>query len=230
MGPGRYEAQAMLSEEPTEDSPVADISRQDHRGQRIITIFADVTRPGWVSDWTAHIVRAGTETDERGQMEHLARLVEEDLVETLAGVRDREQWVELDAALVFPARMRAGQPAELELAITRVEDDRGNDWLEEVELLLRRAEGEETVRLPVAPGKCISAARASVVEKRPDDTMVVDSARPAQFRLQWGEPKAGLWSAWLRYRYSDDYHIQDTNRLLREDAFGGAVFEVSEGQ
>ena len=49
---------------------------------------------------------------------------------------------------------------------------------------------------------------------------------PAHFQVEWGDPRPGNWSVALRYRYSDDYHIEHTDRLLREDPFAGAVFEI----
>ncbi|NCQ31500.1 MAG: hypothetical protein GW802_29530 [Armatimonadetes bacterium] len=65
--------------------------------------------------------------------------------------------------------------------------------------------------------------------KSPDRCVVVDSAHPARFRLAWPDPRPGRWSLWLRYRYSDDYHIKDTDRLQREDAFSQGVREVVGG-
>ncbi len=220
---GNYVCEVDLS---SADGPVADVWRASHRGEQVLTIFADATRLGWVSDWTAHTVRIGSQTDEAARLASLTRLVREGLTECRLSVADREAWIELEARLTLPSTIEPGKSARMTLTVDRVEDDRGNDWLEDVAVVLRPLEGGEPVRIQVAEGKLISSVNAPVVTKRPDDTIEVDSTHPASFELVWPRPKPGLWDIALSYRYSDDYHIKDTDRLLREDAFNRSVFEV----
>jgi len=156
----------------------------------------------------------------------LARLVTEDLVQRQLRVADKVQWVELTATLTAPRVVPTGKPISLEVSLDQVEDDRGNDWAEDVELVLRPVSGGDEVRLPLAPGKCFASSKASVVTKRPQDCTVVTSTTPARLRVVWPHPRPGQWTASLAYRYSDDYHIKDTERLPRLDAFSGGPVEV----
>ncbi|MBU0610549.1 MAG: FixH family protein, partial [Armatimonadetes bacterium] len=223
VGPGLYEAKTAV---PEELAAPTDWARGKTRQMRTALIYADVAAPGWVSDWVAQPVRLGETTNEPARMALLARLVSEDLVQRQLRVADKVQWVELSATLTAPRVLSAGKPMSLEVSIDQVEDDRGNDWAEDVELVLRPADGGDEVRLPLAPGKCFASSKASVVTKRPQDCTVVTSTTPARLRVVWPQPRPGRWTAALAYRYSDDYHIKDTDRLPRLDAFSGEPLAV----
>lgn len=223
---GVYRASLPLSQEPAQGAPVVDVWPLRHRGERVVTVFAEASAPGHVGDWTCHTVRMTEHGEEPERMRTLARLVNERLIQTFLNVRDEKQWVEIEAVLTMPEQIKPGSNAAFEVEITRVEDDRGNDWMEQVELVLKRTDAPGEVVLPLAPGKLISSVNASVVKARPDDCITVDSLHPTMLRATWLGAKAGIWAASLRYLYSDDYHIKDTDRLLRDDAFPRASFEV----
>jgi len=228
--PGRYVLRVPLVATPSADSLLPAVEpATEYRRQRFLQIFADATRPGWVSDWAVGTVRVGNESDEAGRLAQRVRQVANDLLSLDFSAPDKEKWVEVEGAVAMPAEIRAGQPVTFELTLDTVENDTGNDWMEDVELVLKPETGGAPVSFPVAPGKCLTAPRSSVVAKSPDRCVVVDSAHPARFRLAWPDPRPGRWSLWLRYRYSDDYHIKDTDRLQREDAFSQGVREVVGG-
>ena len=224
---GWYAVEATVGQSPKAGDAIPLTKKSRYRAQRFLTVFADVCRDGWVSDWTTHTVRVSSETDEGRRAGDLARLVKDDLMAVNLQVHDREKWVEVNAEAVMPTRPRAGKPLSIRFSILRVEDDRGNDWMEDVELVLQSQDRDESVRLPVAAGKYVTAARASVTKSAPDRCVVVTSERSALFDLIWPAPKAGRWQLRLRYRYSDDYHIKDTDRLLRDDPFAQGTFEVA---
>lgn len=226
VGPGRYELTRTATDKPTGNLPVFDIWNARDRGQRCVTIFADVAAPGYVSDWTSHTVRFGDATTEPEHLERLLRFVSNDLLEARLSVNDKEKWVEVQGRLTVPGVIHAGKPAALELVISQVEGEAGNDWMENVELVLRPVGGKEAVRIPVAPGKFIAASKASPALKQPADTLVVGEKSAARFSLTWTPPHAGQWEPRLRYRYTDDFHVQDTNALPRDDPFGPAVLDV----
>ena len=222
---GSYTAAITIPEQITKDTPLTASSTR-YRGQRHLTLFADVCRPGWTNDWAAHTVRFTEASDEADQAAKLIRLVRDGLMDLGLQVADRAQWVEVNAEAALPTRPRAGRPLDVNLTVSRVEDDRGNDWLEDAELVFESLDGQDPVRLPLAPGKYITAAKASVVAKSPDRCIVVTSAKPARFKLRWPTAKRGVWRLRLSYLYSDDYHIKDTDRLPRNDAFALSTFRV----
>ena len=230
LAPGLYQVLTTLPKDAKQDAPALDVWQSDHRSHRLLTIFADVVRPAWVSDWTSHTVRVTSDTDEPERMERLAHLITRDLAQTSLHIRDKEQWVEVDATLTMPATIRPARPATFEVSIQRVGSDSGDDWMEDIQLVLDPDAGGQPIHLPLAAGKCLSGPRASVLRKRPDDCIVVNSSQPAPLATVWHNPRPGRWSVHLRYYYSDDYHIQDTNRLLREDSFPRAIFEVRPAQ
>ena len=227
---GWYRVESTVRQTPEADDTIPSTKKSRYRGQRFLTAFADVCRDGWVSDWVTHTVRVGSETDEARRAAELVRLVKDDLMAVNLQVHDKEQWIEVNAEAVLPTRPRAGKPLPIRLSILRVEDDRGNDWMEDVELVLQSLDSDESVRLPVAAGQYISAVRSSVAKKAPDRCAIVTSDQPARFDLVWPKPEPGRWQLRLRYLYSDDYHIKDTDRLPRDDPFAQGIFEVVGGR
>jgi hypothetical protein len=208
------------------DLPAIDAAPASYRGQTLLGVFADVSLAGWVGDWTSHVVRLGATTDGPQRMAELARLVREGKVVAPLSVQDRELWIELEGDLELPAQVAAGQPMPLTLTIRTIENDTGNDYLEDTELRLTRATDGKLVALPVAAGKILSAPAAKLVKDRPDVVLVVDGAHPARFELTWAAAEPGLWSITLSYRYTDEYHIADTHRVQRDDPVAGMSFEV----
>ena len=224
---GLYALEAPVPKEPADDALIPITPANGHfRGQRLLAVFAHVTREGWVSDWLTAVVRVTPETSEAAHLAELADLIRSGRVTARLDVNDTARWVEVAATLALPAAGRAGQPLRMRLAIDKVESDVGNDWMEEIALVLRARDGREAV-LPVGPGRIVAAPKASPVRDRADRTTVVDSAHPARFDLVWPKPQPGIWSLALRYRYTDDYHVKDTHRLARDDAFPGMTIEVA---
>ncbi|MEN6343738.1 MAG: hypothetical protein ABFE16_00435 [Armatimonadia bacterium] len=226
VAPGCYEATTKLSQEQAPGGAVTDTVAMRHRGETALTAFADVSKPGCVADWTSEVVRVTDTTNEAAHLVRLGQLLRDDAFEVLLSVNDTKTWVEIAGALTVPAQPRVGQPSACELVINRVENDEGNDWMEDVELVLTPEEGGEPILVPLAPGKVLASTKASVVTKRPDDCIVVTSANPARLKVNWTPSRAGRWKMSLRYRYTDDFHVKDTNRLLCDSPLGSGPVEV----
>ncbi|NSW55782.1 MAG: hypothetical protein HPY44_07215 [Armatimonadetes bacterium] len=226
LSDGVYEVSQTINEQQLAGQAVTDVRKARHRSQSIMTIFADVVRPGTVGDWTSATVRVGEETDEAGHMQELVANLREGRMRLVFGVSDPAQWVELKGSLRAPLTLHAGQPATFTLDITQVENDTGNDWMDDAALVLTPIGGGNSVRLPLAPGKAIAGPLASVVKKRPEDCIVVSSESPARFEVTWENPRPGLWALSLAHLYSDDYHIADTDRLPREERIGQGALVV----
>ena len=226
---GLYAIEAPLAREPAGDALIAATPpSRYHLQQRLVTVFADAARDGWVSDWTSSVVRVTPDTQEAAHLAELARRVAGNLAVAKLNINEKKTWIELTAELELPTTIQAGMPARFVLAIQKIEHDTGGDWMEDIELVLRSQDGKHTVRVPVAPGRILASPRAPIVKERPKECIVVDSAHPARFELEWPKPTAGTWAVALRYRYSDDYHLKDTDRLLREDAFPGVTLRAAE--
>ena len=221
VAPGRYQ----WSASPDIIATLGELTTSSYRGLQRLGVFASVDQPGEVGDWLAKTVRIGPATDEPARIADLAHRVANDRVEVGLHVESRETWIELDAALRIPAEIPAGRPVALELTIKQVESDTGNDWLEDTALVLTPEQGDPVV-LPVLPGKLISSSQSPPVKDRPDDCVVVTSAQPARVNLVWPNPGKGRWTVALRYKYTDQFHIQDTDRLPCEDAFAGLILPV----
>ena len=224
---GTYTAQVRIEQNPRPDGLVPEVKTYPYRGQRFLTTFADVCRDGWVSDWTTRTVRVSSDTDEPKGAAELIRLVKHGLMTLSFHVEERETWIEIDAEATMPTRIPAGEPLHIDLAIRRIEKEDGNDWMEDVELVIQSLDGSDVVRLPVARGKYLTGSRASVARKRPDACILIRSDHPTRFDMVWPKAKAGRWQLRLRYRYTDEYHIKDTNRLSRDDPFAQGTFEVA---
>lgn len=220
---GRYTWQAT----PDAIAALGTLTASSYRGLQRLGIFASVDQPGVVGDWVATTVRIGHATDEPARLADLAERVTRDVVEVPFHVETTDTWIELDASLRLPATMAAGTPLPLQLNLRQVESDEGNDWLENVALVLTPERGEP-VLLPVRPGKLFASAKAPPVTQRPGDCIVVTSTQPAVTELVWQDPRPGRWAVSLRYQYTDHYHIADTDRLPRDDPFTGLVLEIGE--
>lgn len=225
LGPGHYTLLLTPRREPADNDLVPPVpATARYREQRFLHVFADVSRPGYVSDWTSHTIRVGPDSDEAYRASELARLVSEERFQARVNLEDRRTWVEVRATLELPARVQAEETIPLVLTVTQVEGDDGNDFMEDVTLVLRREDGQE-VRLPLFEGKILAAGKASVVRDSPERCVVVTAGRPARTTLEW-RATPGEWSARLTFRYTDDYHIKDTNRLAVEAPFGERLIEV----
>lgn len=226
VGPGLYQVSETLNPQQTPGRAVTDIRKARHRAQPILTVFADVVQPGFVGDWTSATVRVGDETDEPARMQELISNLREGRMRLVFGVNDREKWVELKGSVRAPLTMKAGRPADFVVEITQVENDEGNDWMDDAALVLVPTDGGDPVRLPLAPGKAIAGPKASVALKRPEDCIVVASNSPQSFQVTWDRPQPGLWTLELHHLYSDDFHIVDTNRLPRQERIGQGALQV----
>jgi hypothetical protein len=221
LGAGLYAAEVPLAG----GGATADVHEIDHRGQRVVTVFADATREGWVGDWNASVARVGLSSDETGRMERLARLVANRRAQIPVGITDEDDWIEVEALIEAPVEIAAGEPTSFDVAITRVEDERGNDEMEQVALVLRAEDGRE-VTLPVAPGRVFTGIDADAVREQPDRYVGIADGQPARFAVRWEAPESGRWSMHLRYVYTDNYRITDTDHAQREDAIEGGAFVV----
>ncbi|MBD3293413.1 MAG: hypothetical protein GF393_10850 [Armatimonadia bacterium] len=221
LGDGLYAAEVPLAG----GGATADLHEIDHRAQRVVTVFADATREDWVGDWNASVARIGLSSDEAGRMERLARLVADGRAQVPVGITDEDDWIEVEALIEAPAEIAPGDPTSFDLAITRVEDERGNDEMEQVALVLRAEDGREVV-LPVAPDRVFTGIDADAVREQPDRYVGIADGAPARFAVQWEDPEPGRWSMLLRYVYTDNYRITDTDHVQREDPIEGGAFVV----
>ncbi len=225
-GPGRYEILRKIV--VSAGTPRLDVWPSSLDGQDCVTVTCDVTHPQMTGDWHCHTVRLAGETNEDRHLSLLAKLVSEDLLQGFLGVNDREKWIELQGAVTLPAHPRAGEPMGISVVISRVEGDEGNDWLQDTALVLTPAAGGDEVVFPLWEGKLVTGPKSSIVSKQTDRCVVVSSSTPVEQTLTWERPEPGIWQLALRYRYTDEYHIADTDRLQREDLFSGAVVRVGE--
>jgi len=221
---GRYEV--LRKADPSAPGAAFETWRSALDGHECFTVLCDVVHPEMVSDWASQTVRMAGESAEDLHMADLAHLVERDLKRALLGINDKEKWVEVEGSVTMPAHPPINETVPFEVVVSKVEGDEGNDWMEDIQLVLTPASGSEPVVLPLWEGKYLASSKASVVTKEPDRCIVVDSSHPAALSLQWPQPRQGHWRLSLRYRYSDDYHIADTNRLQRDDPLSGAVFVI----
>lgn len=226
VGEGVYEVSQTINPQQVAGQAVTDVRKARHRAQPIMSIFADVVRAGYVGDWTSATVRVGDETDEPAHLQDLIANLREGRMRLVFGVSDPLQWVELKGSVRAPLALQTGQAASFTVEITQVENDTGNDWMDDAALVLTPVGGGESVRLPLAPGKAITGPLASVVKTQPEDCIVVSSESPARFEVTWGDPLPGLWTLSLTHLYSDDYHIADTDRLPREEPIGQGALVV----
>lgn len=223
--PGLYEVVLPVPAEAGQEGGVhAQTAASRLRAQRYLTVWAEVTRPGWVGDWTARSVRVGDETDEHERMKELARLVHEDLLQARLSVR--EEQVEVEAAVTIPREAPVGEPFRLDVTVSQIEHDTGDDWMQDVYLVFICEDSGVEVALPLAPGRYLGSPRASVVRSEPERTTVVMSSSPAVLPVVWEQPTPGNWSLWLRYRYTDDYHLPRVDRVPRQDRFGSFNLRV----
>jgi len=229
--PARREATGEYSWTATPEmiAALGELTASSYRGLQRLGIFASVDQAGMIGDWLATTIRMGDATDEAARIADLADRVRNDLVEIPFHVETKDTWIELDAALRLPGEMAAGQPLAMTLSIKQVESDEGNDWLEDVALVLTSEQGT-AVELPVLPGKLLASAKAPPVAQRPGDCVVVTSSQPATVPLVWSRPQPGRWSVSLRYKYTDHYHIADTDKLPRDDPFEGLVLVIGKEQ
>ncbi len=225
-GRGRYEILRKIV--ASAGTPQLDVWPSSLDAQGCVTVTCDVTHPQMTGDWHSHTVRLAGQTNEDSHLRRLAELVSQDLLEGFLGVNDQEKWIELQGAVTLPAHPRAGEPLAMSVVITRVEGDEGNDWLEDTALVLSPAAGGDEIVLPLWEGKFVTGPKSSLVRDRADRCVVVNSSAPAEQTLTWDRPEPGIWQLSLRYRYTDEYHIADTDRLQREDPFTGAVVRVGE--
>ncbi|MGC9316490.1 MAG: hypothetical protein ACP5KN_00470 [Armatimonadota bacterium] len=224
VGEGLYVTSVPLADGAPRPATV-DIRRVDHRGQRVVTVLAEATREGFVGDWNAAVARVGLDSDEDERMQRLAALVESRRVELPLSVSDEQHWVEMDALARLPATIRPGEPLPLEVAVTRVEDERGDDEMRDVALVLRAEDGREVV-LPLAPDRILTGIDSPRLADAPDEYIGVSSTQPAVMATQWPDPQPGRWTMFLRYVYTDHYRMADGESVTREDRFPAGVFVV----
>lgn len=223
LGNGLHAAEVALSG----GGATADVHEIDHRAQRVVTVFAHATREGWIGDWNASVARIGLSSDEAGRMERLARLVANRRAQIPVGITDEDDWIEVEALIEAPVEIAPGEPTGFEVAVTRVEDERGDDEMEQVALVLRAEDGREVV-LPVAPDRVFTGMDADAVREQPNRYVGIADGAPARFEVRWDAPRAGRWSMHLRYVYTDNYRITDTDHVQREDAIEGGTFVVGD--
>ena len=222
VGDGLYAADVPLS---GAGGATVDVHAVDHRGQRAVTVFAEAIRDGWVGDWNATVARVGLGSDEARRVERLAGLVERQRAQVPVGITDEDDWIEVEALIDAPVTIEAGTPAQFEVSVTKVEDERGNDEMEQVALVLRAEDGREVV-LPVAPDRIFTGINAEAVGEQPERYIGVAADNPPHFDLTWQAPETGRWSMWLRYVYTDRYRIADTDHMQRDDPIDGGTFVV----
>lgn len=224
VGGGAYEASVPLRRDGHDGDgvhlpPARGATR--YAGQRFLRILVDARKPGFVPDSTAKVVRVGGESDWEERVHTLKHLIRTGLVRYVHSVDDRERFVELTATVLVPAEMKVGETARFDITVTRVEREDGDDWLEDLVLLARPVDGGADVLLPLRPEKILAAARAPVVSQAPDRVLVVTAASPANLTATWVPEKEGEYALLVRYRYSDQYHIETTHRIACEDDLAG---------
>ncbi len=197
-----------------------------YAGQRFLRLFVEASKPGYVPDSTAKTVRVGSESDWGARVRELAYLIRSSLVRAGLSVNDAEAFVEIEANLLAPPAVKAGDETPLVLTVTQVERDDGDDWMEGVALVLRPEDGGADTVLPLEPRKPVASARAPVVLADPDSALVVDSHTPARLTASWRPDTPGQYQVFLRYRYGDRY--RKVEGLQREDPVGGLVLTVTE--
>ena len=199
-----------------------------YAGQRLLNIHIDARRPGCIPDTTATTVRVGPESDWDDRVAGLKRLIEGNLVLYRHEVNDQERFVELQADLLIPVEAETGKPCPIEVTVNRIERDDGNDWLEDFTLVIRPVDGGEEVAIPLAAGRVLTGSGAPVVSQKPDEVVLVTSASPARLTATWTPPEPGEYALLLRYVYSDQYHIDVTDRVPCEDDLAGLTLVAVE--
>jgi len=198
---------------PAGNSPVPRPEPWRFRGQRFLAIFADAARAGWGPDWTTQIVRVGSESNEPAYLAQLARCVTNRLIRLNLQGATKHRWVEVDATLTLPATLRAGKPAGMVLSIRRVEDERGDDWMENVRLIFVRTDARAEFEVPVAPGKRITGAHCPLAKKDRKRYALVPASGALRFELRAPALPPGRYALRLRFLYTDHYRIKEVNRL-----------------
>jgi hypothetical protein len=225
-GDGTYEASVSLSRDGSDEGdvalPPAPLPTR-YAGQRFLQVLVEARKPGFVPDSTAKVVRVGGESDWGERVASLKHLIANDLVRYNHFKEDRERFVELDLRLLAPAEAEVGQEVRFEITVLRVEREDGDDWVEDLALVLRPVDGGAEVVLPVEPGKILASRRAPVVTREPDAAMVVGDGSPAELAASWRPTEPGEYEMLLRYLYSDQYRIATTDRLPCEDRLRGTV-------
>jgi len=230
VGGGVYEVSVPLEKDGYDDGeahlpPAPGATR--YAGQRLLRIFVDARKSGYVPDSTAKVVRVGPESDWSRRVAMLKHLIRSGLVQHTHRVDDTERFVELTAAVLVPAEVKVGERARFDITVTRVEREDGDDWLEDLALVARPVGGGEDVVLPLEPGKVLASARAPVVRRAPDLVHVVTASSPANLTATWTPAKEGEYALFLRYRYSDQYRIDTTDRIACEDELAGLTIGVT---
>jgi hypothetical protein len=196
-------------------------------GQRLLRILVDARRPGFVPDLTAKVVRVGPESDYAERVATLKHLIRSGLVRCVHDIDDRERFVELTATVLVPAEPKVGESSRFDITVTRVEREDGDDWLQDLALVLRPADGGGEVVVPLQPQMILASARAPVVQRQPGRVHVVTASSPANLTARWTPTKQGRYALLLRYRYSDQYHIETTDRIACEDELAGLTVTVT---
>lgn len=194
-----------------------------YSGQRFLQIVVDARKPGFAPDATAKVVRVGSESDWSERVAGLKHLIASGLVRYNHLVEDADRFVELEMRVLAPADVEVGQDVRFELTVLRVERDDGDDWLEDLALVLRPVGGGAEVVLPVEPAKVLASRGAPVVTQEPGRVIVVGDGSPAQLTALWRPTEPGEYGMLLRYVYSDQYRIATTDHLKCEDNLRGTI-------
>ncbi len=218
MATGEYALRVALP--PSKDAPFSRPEPWRFRGQRFLAIFVDATRPGWVADWTTQIVRVGTDSDEPTRLAQLVHCVTNRLIRLNLQGATKHRWVEVEATLTLPASLRAGKPANMVLNIRRVEDERGDDWMENVRLVFVRTDAHGEFEVPVAPGKRIAGANCRFAKGNMKRYALIPTSGGLRFELRSPVLPRGRYAIRLRYLYTDHYRIAEVNRLPLDARLG----------
>lgn len=120
-------------------------------------------------------------------------------------VTDRTTFVELEARMRFPLRVRPGQKVRFEVEVQKVgggaED---GDWAEGFQILLQDQQTKQIERLEMSGPAIVGGS--SRRPSRPGR----DSQPPVRLTAQWTPSKPAKYAVGLAFRYTDESHLNVT--------------------